>query len=727
MRETTSTSTPSARTVARLAAAIVLVTLAVAAFFALNVALGVRTHAQFAGTISGLKLLRAPVSILRDDRGVPHIVARNEHDLFFAQGYVEGSDRLFQMDLLRRFVKGELAEVFGNAALASDEKERAVPVRAMVDAQWRGLDVRSKSILGAFSDGVNAAIDREPLPVEFRILAYRPSPWSPEDSLAVSMATVLDLTDDWNDVAPRDSAYRRGGLRALESEYPLTDPCYDAPVTAGLAGIGPGAPCNLRAGVVREMAAAGVPVGSNEWAAGAHRSVTGHALLANDPHLRLRMPGVWYLADLHAPGLHVAGATFPGAPGIVLGHNERIAWGATDGTVASLSVFAPPAALDPKDWQSETFRVRFHRSLVTQRYYRGPTEFGVTTTGGRFVLVRWNAYEHPASPGKAFLDLDRAGSIEAATAALAAFPGPTNNFVIADSTGRAAYALAGEIPNDPVWARWFHPAADLGKRFGSVPFARLPKVLPSRDAVVWTANNKTYARGYPLRLSPQFAPPYRAYRIAQLLRARARYDVTYFAQMQMDVLSLPERELAHEIAPAVGTLDPAAGNALATWNGEMTGASTTATLAQVLRTQVTGKQKRRMPVELAIARHSPAALHVVVPPALEPWSTAGAVTPQHALSSLGIDFLDGTRLPGFGDEYTLHVQYDGYSQSFRAVWDVGNWDAGGITLPQGESGEPGSGHYTDQAGAWVQGRLWPLPFSDAAVARTTVDRMTLTP
>jgi penicillin amidase len=244
---------------------------------------------------------------------------------------------------------------------------------------------------------------------------------------------------------------------------------------------------------------------------------------------------------------------------------------------------------------------------------------------------------------------------------------------------------------------------------------------------VWTANNKTYAPGYPLRLSPQFAAPYRAYRIAQLLRARSKYDVAYFAQMQMDVLSLPERELAHELAPLVSAHDAAAAGALAAWNGEMTGDSTTATLAQVLRTQLTDKQKSRIMVELAIARRSRERLHFSVPSALEPWGTAGAVTPLHALASLGIDFLDGTRLPGYGDEYTLHVQYDGYSQSFRAVWDVGNWDAGGITLPQGESGEPGSGHYTDQAGAWIDGRLWPLPFSDAAVARTAVDRMTLSP
>ena len=112
---------------------------------------------------------------------------------------------------------------------------------------------------------------------------------------------------------------------------------------------------------------------------------------------------------------------------------------------------------------------------------------------------------------------------------------------------------------------------------------------------------------------------------------------------------------------------------------------------------------------------------------MTPWSVAGAVTPQSALSSLGMTFLDGTRLPGFGDAFALHVQYAGYSQSFRAVWDVGNWEAGGIILPQGESGEPGSGHYTDEAGAWLEGRLWPLPFSDAAVQSTAVQRETLTP
>ena len=700
--------------------------LAVLAFFALDVFLGMHARARTTGTIAGLRLLHAPVEVLRDDRGVPHVVASNEHDLFFAQGYVEGSDRLFQMDLLRRFVKGQLAEVFGAAALPSDRRERAVPVRAMVRAQWRALDPRTKEILGAFSDGVNAAMEREPLPVEFRLLYYRPQPWSPEDSLAVSMATVLDLIDDWNAIASRDAVYRRGGLAALNARFPLSDPCYDAPLESGLGGIGPGRACGLQAALLRELADARPPIGSNEWAAGAAHSLTGRALLANDPHLALHVPGVWYLADLRAPGFHAAGATFPGAPGIVLGHNDTLAWGATDGTVASLSVFDPPAHLDAHNWQTETFHVRFGPD-AERRYYRDARDFGVTVAGRGLVLVRWAAYAHPVSPATSFLQLDRAPGIPVALHVLAAYPGPTMNFALADTSGRAAYVMAGAIPNDPAWSRWIHPASDLRNAYATIPYARLPRVAPSTRAIVWTANNRVYGPGYRLRLSPQFAAPYRAYRIAQLLRARRTYDVAYFARMQMDVLSLPERELAAELAAAVRKSDPPTGDALARWDGRMRGDSTAATLAEELRLQLTNRTKDAVVAVLAAARRRPDSLHVTPLGPAERWGIAGAVTPQHALASLGIDFLDGTTFPGDGDAFTLHVQYPGYSQSFRAVWDVGNWDAGGITLPQGESGEPGSGHYTDQAGAWIGGRLWPLPFTATAVDRTAVDRAVLAP
>jgi penicillin amidase len=705
--------------------ALVLLAVAVVAF-ALNVIAGMRAHAQYSGTVAGLPLT-APLTVLRDDRGVPHVAAQNEHDLFFAQGYVEGADRLFQMDLLRRFTLGELAEVFGAGALQTDREQRAVPVRAIVQAQWRRLDAPSRAILVAFSDGVNAAMKRETRPVEFRLLAYRPRPWTPQDSLVVGMATVLDLIDDWNAIAPRDAAYRRGGMPLLDARFPLTDPCYDAPVTAGLAGIGPGAQCKRSAvASLRGIAAARAPLGSNEWAAGAKRSLTGRALLANDPHLAIRMPGVWYLIDLRAPGFHAAGATLPGCPGVVLGHNDHVAWGATSGTVTSLSVFLPPARLDPRSWQVERFAVRF-RPAVTARYYRARDVFGITTDDRRFVLVAWNAYANPTSPAQSFLELDRASSIEAARSALASYSGPTQNFALADTSGRVAYQLAGLIPNDPVRARWFHPATDLGRSYPMFAFAQLPSVAPARDAVVWTANNKIYGAAYPFALSPQFAPPYRAYRIAQLLRGRRQYDVDYFAQMQMDALSLPERELAHALAPALRARDASLADALSVWNGEMDGDSTTATVVAGIRLQLTGRHNGRMPTVLNTADARHALPSTVTFPAAAPWRVAGAVPVLHALSKLGINFLNGTDLPGYGDAFTLHVQTAGYTQSFRAVWDVGNWDAGGITLPQGESGEPGSGHYTDQAAAWIAGRLWPLPFSDAAVQRAAEFRETLAP
>lgn len=696
------------------------------AAFALYVAAGMRAHARFTATISGLPL-RATVLVLRDDRGVPHIIARNDRDLFFAQGYVEGSDRLYQMDLLRRFTLGQLAEVFGGGALATDKAQRAIPVRAIVEAQWARLDGLSRQMLSAFSDGVNAAIAREPVPVEFRLLAYRPRPWTPRDSLAVGMATVLDLIDDWNAIAPRDDAYRRGGLKLLNVRFPLSDPCYDAPVLGGLTGLGPGPHCDRRAAaLMRALTDARSPVGSNEWAAGASRSLTGRALLANDPHLGLGIPGVWYLVDLHSPGIHVAGASLPGLPAVVLGHNERIAWGATSGTVTSLSVFRPPAALDPSGWQSERISVRF-RPTQTVRYYRRGDTFGITTDDGQFVLVKWNAYQHPDSPAETFVALDRANSIEAARTALATYPGPTQNFALADTNGRVAYQLAGEIPNDPVRGRWIHRAADLADRYAMIPFAALPHVAPSRTAVVWTANNKMYDGAYRYQLSAQFAPPYRAYRIAELLRARRRYDLPYFTRMQMDVLSLPERELAHDLAPAVAARQAGIAEALAGWNGEMDGDSTTATVIAGLRVQLTRRHNGRMPSLLSTAATVRELPHGILLPSPAPWRIAGAVPVLHSLAKLGFGFLDGTTLPGYGDAFTLHVQTPGYTQSFRAVWDVGNWDAGGITLPQGESGQPGSGHYTDQAAAWVSGRLWPLPFTDDAVQRTAVDRETLQP
>ncbi|MEO9169587.1 MAG: penicillin acylase family protein [Candidatus Baltobacteraceae bacterium] len=682
---------------------IVLIGVVACAAFAGNIFVGMHAASATNGTVSGLQL-DAPVLVRRDARGIPHIRATNERDLFFAQGYVEASDRLFQLDLLRRYVYGDLSEILGKTVLPADEDSRVVPVAALVEEQWRKLQPHDREMLQAFALGVNAAIQREPTPVEFRALMYRPKPWRAQDSLAVGFATVLDLTDSWTDVAGRNGRH-----------VPLSDPCYDAPVTSGLAHIADPKHCKTdAAALIEQFLAARPPLGSNEWAAGAAHTATGRALLANDPHLRLQIPGVWYLVDLQSPGYHAAGATLAGTPGVILGHNDRIAWGATNGTVASLSVFDAPKHLDPAGWTSETFHVRLGGE-ETVRYYRTAKTFGVKLDDGRFVLVKWSAYSNPQSPLLAFDALDRAASIEDGLRALRAYPGPTQNFELAQSDGRVAYTLAGSIPTDPTWARAIHPASDLSANYPPVAFDALPHVAPSRDAIVWTSNNKMYGPGYQYQLSPQFAPPYRAYRVAVMLRARSRYDVAYFSAMQMDTFSIPEHELAGYFRGLRG------------WDGRFSPDSRDATSAYIVRKQLVEQRGGLMEGILAARNDRGVIATMTLPASPQPWGIAGEVTVKHPLAALGLSFLNGTTFAGDGDAFTVRVQNNGFSQSFRAVWDVGNWDAGGITIPQGESGQPGSPHYTDEAADWSAGRLLSLPFSTAAVDRATVEQQTLQP
>jgi penicillin amidase len=695
------------RRAVRVLASLIALVLVAVAIYAANVAIGYGSKARVEGTIAHLGI-RSPVQILRDERGVPHIRAQNEHDLFFAQGYAEGQDRLFQLDLLRRYVYGRLSEVLGSAVLGVDENSRIVPVHDIVRKQWAKLSSHEHMLLTAFADGVNAAAEREPTPVEFRALGYHMERWQPQDSLAVGFATVLDLTDTWNDIA------RRSG------NEPISEPCFDAPVMAGLSGIANPKTCHPQqtaAELLRAFSDPRPPIGSNEWASGASHTSTGRALLANDPHLSLQIPGVWYLVDLQAPGYHAAGATLAGTPGVILGHNDRIAWGATNGTVASMSAFDEPADRDGMRAVTETFHVRFGDD-VTRTYYRSDREFEapISAVVPTHVVVRWPAYSDPISPLPAFDALDRATSIEDGVRALRSYPGPTQNFALADVSGRAAYHLAGDVPNDPLWATRFHPSSDLQTNYPNIPFAALPAVAPSRDAIVWTSNNKMYGRGYPLRLSAEFAPPCRAFRVATLLRAKPKYDVAYFSTMQMDVRSPCELAFARSVPQ------------LEAWNGDISSDSTLATQAIALRiafTQRFNGMNRGLlaaPAHAAILRD----LFQQEKPAL-PWGEAGRITVDHPLASLGFRFLNGTSFDGNGDSYTIHVQSSGFSQSFRAVWDIGNWDAGGISIPQGESGRPGSGHYTDEAAAWTAGRLTSLPYSNAAVDRATATRLTLSP
>lgn len=722
---------------------------------------GWRAESHLDGTLVGLPV-NAPVIVLRDDRGIPHVRAQSVRDLMAAQGYLEGADRLFQMDLIRHFVYGRLAEWFGSAALASDERARAFDIRHVIETQYRRLSPSERHELDAFASGINAAMRREPLPVEYRLLFLRPEAWRPEDALAVGFATVLDLIDPWDDVIERDRVYRRFGAAAAGGLYSVSDARYDVPLVGGdpakLPALAALPPAALAA--FRNFEMHGNFKGSNEWAAGAARSSDGHALLANDPHLTIRIPGVWYLVDLLAPRYHVAGAALAGTPDVILGHNDRIAWAATSGVVVSESVYE---ASDPISFRNERFHVRFGSDAVL-RYANDKHGFLISSRlDSRRFSVDWSAVRDPVSGLGTFERLDRAKSIEEAVKALREYPGPTQNFALADAKGRVAYYLAGNIPDDPLWGLRVHPASD--PHYPAVPFDSLPHVAPSRTAVLLTANNRIYGGEYQLRLSPAFKAPYRAARVAQLLRARTLYDVSYFAEMQRDTVSLPEREFAGRVVAAArrqgAARDPKIGafvRLLATWNGRLDPSSRAATVANAVRIEAEQRFVRRLfpqtteaqayhdgssdlVVMLRALRERPKgffprddpdgflldALRAVAKQPDADWSRAGEIAIRHPLASLGITWFNGITLPGDGDGYTVHAQIPYEGQSFRAVWDTGKWDAGGIVIPSGESGRPGSRHYTDLSKDWIAQRMVPLPFSVYAVDAAAHHRLVLAP
>ena len=706
--------------------------------------------------------LHAPVTIARDERGVPHFRARDEHDLFFAQGYVEGADRLFQMDLLRHYVAGRLAEWIGAPAIASDREHRFYNIPAVADTVYHRAGAHERMVVDAFADGINAAAANEPLPPEYRALFLRFEPWRPQDAYVGGMATALELVDDGTLIPWRDRIRKTLGPKGADAFYPIGDPRYDAPVMPGarlaIAPL-PALPGPLRT-AQSEPHDDRAAIGSNDWAVGGAHVRGGRAVLANDPHLRLQIPGVWYLFEAAAPGLHIAGGSLAGTPGVILGHNAAIAWGVTNGNTSAMRVWYSSGALRER---RERIRVRFGADVIDVEHDsdRGPVF-------GSYVLD-WDELRNPRSPLLGFLELDRAGSIDAAMRALRAYPGPTQNFVFADRDGRVAYRMGGDVISDGDWGLRVLAPAGPAPAPHVVPFAQMPSVAAARDAVVFTANNRPFAAGYPYRLAAAFTAPLRAFEIERRLRAAEAASPGGIAPetigaIQDDLASPGEAELAADALAAARRHPGAPADmlaALTAFDGRIDAASPGATAVVVLRRTALGmlvsqhldrdeaqayyadsidfsvllralRERPRGWVErddydaflVAALVRARAAIGGATIPA---FGSYAGWTVQHPLASLGFALWNGPHFTGRGGSFAPAVQWNGHSQSFRALWIAGDWDAGGIDIPSGESGEPGSPHYRDLGARWEARTRTALPFSDAAVRTATRHTLTLKP
>jgi len=491
--------------------------------------------------------LSAPVEIVRDEWGVPHVAARDDLDLAFAQGFVHAQDRLFQVDTERRLARGELAEVFGPEALPADRLFRHLGFAARAPALAASWPERTRRIVRAYCDGFNAAMAAlRQWPAEFRIARYAPRRLAPEDVAALSLLKSFALAQWAEEIA----------LFRLAAHLPPSKFAWLLPRPPGAAAFrapaGTGAPDSslLREGLAcAESFAGGLPRagGSNAWAVSGARSATGRPILASDPHLPLSCPSPWYEVHLLAPGVDVYGVSFPGAPGVVIGHNPWIAWGMTNTMLDDADFFVERIDGDrvmfrrrwvPLRRRVERIAVRGGRAeeITVAETPHGPVLSpwfpGVTTA----LSLRWVGYDG-GDPLGALHALNRARNAQEFLAAAALFPHPAQTMVYADAAGRIGLVVAGRIPLRRGGHTLLPVPGDTGEWEwrGTLPFSQNPRLFDPPDGIVVAANVAPLGAREGLYLSRLFEPPDRAARIEELLRGGGPFTVEGFARIQADV------------------------------------------------------------------------------------------------------------------------------------------------------------------------------------------------
>lgn len=553
--------------------------------------------------------LHVPVDVLRDAYGIPHIFAASQTDAVYALGYVHAQDRLWQMEMNRRIGAGRLAEVLGPAALDTDRFLRTVGVHRSAQANLARLDDEARELLAAYASGVNAFLAGNPvLPVEFHLMGIRPEPWSPVDSIVWVKMMAWDLGGNWRNELLRMQLAKTLPLARIQEflpPYPGESPLPIADLkelygglekeSVRLAGASGG---NTMPDLARLLAAAPPEAlegaGSNNWAVAGSRSTTGKPLLANDPHLGLTAPALWYFAHLHTPESNVIGATLPGVPGVILGHNDHIAWGFTNTgpdvqdlyleKLDSTGGYLTPDGPKPFSVITETIKVKGAPDVrLDVRVSRhGPVISDVAkpaadaTPRGYALAFSWTALAEDDETMRAAIGMGRAKNWQDFLAAASHFNAPQQNMLYADVAGNIGFVAAGRVPvrkkdND---LRGLAPAPGWLARYdweGYIPFKALPQSYNPASGRLWTANERIVPPGYAHFITSEWQPPYRSDRIDKLLEATPKHDLASFARIHSDALS----QAMLDALPALLATVPRSASArqaldlLSRWKGEM--------------------------------------------------------------------------------------------------------------------------------------------------------------
>jgi penicillin amidase len=686
-----------------------------------------------------------PAGVAFDALGVPHIQAATFEDALFVQGYVTAQDRMFQMDVLRRLDAGELSEVFGALALDSDKESRRLRLRRIAEDAYVTLPAADRAAFAAYARGVNAYLAGHAgnLPLEFTLARYQPRPWSVVDSLLICLHMFRDLTTSW-----RDELIKRRMLAAGDRDKVN----FLFPVRSG----------------------GEVQPGSNAWALAGSRTASGRPLLSNDMHLAFSLPGIWYMTHLEAPGLDVSGVSLPGAPGVIVGHNRRIAWGITNlgFDVQDLYIEKLDERTGRYVYQGKVEQARPEREIIRVKG-QSPVELlvWVTRHGPLFVsegddkmALRWVVAE-PGLVQYPILDINRAGNWQEFTTALRRFPGPGSNFVYADVDGNIGYHAAGQLPKRRGYTGDLPVDGSTGQYEwdGIIPFDELPSAFNPPSGMIVTANQNPFPADYPYPVNGSFPTHHRLMQIRNLLEARKAWRAEDLLSVQKDVYSSFDKFIADQLLAAYdrrGAHSPALDQATAVlrqWNGQMEkslAAPFLVSLAfQHIRTAIVERaapgqalaydfQMSRAPVE-SLLRQRPAGwfrdydellLRTLADAVEEGKRIQGSDMQRwqygrwlrlridhpviHQVPLIGTYF-DIQPTPMSGSSTTPKQTTLRLGPSMRMNADLADWDRSLLNITIGQSGQIFSSHYRDEWEHYYYAQSYPMQFARVD-AKTTL-------
>lgn len=786
---------------------------------------------QLDGSI-GLPGLQQQVTVDRDNWGVPHIRAASVEDAAEAQGYAMAQDRLWQLDLLRRVARGQLSEILGERTLQIDKDFRTLGLGRIADREETTLEPEPRKLLEAYARGVNEFIKQHKrnLPLEFSLLGYHPQPWKPADTLAISGYMYRTLADtrerEMNraKVTARAGADRAKELFSIESpldhfvvgdpnvpndgsQRSATDPdegdddddmqpdtVFKADLAKPLGGPSENSALDITSGLapsVEEFLRASnkavrAGLGSNNWVVSGAHTATGKPLLANDTHLELMMPSIWYEVHVTAPGWNVKGFALPGSPMIIIGHNDRIAWGFTNNGADVLDLYVEtfnPAAPDEYRvkgaWAKaqvidEAIRVKgrsdeYLQVMVTRH---GPV---VDREGDKGYAMRWTATE-PGGLANSYTWLGKARNWKEFREAMKRVWGPAQNAVYADVEGNIGYIMAARVPIRKKGHGEVPVPGDTDdyEWTGYIPFEQLPQALNPDSGLIATANARVVGPNYKPYLTDRWEEPYRTARIYDLLHDRRDLRVEDMLKVQTDTYSYPHVFLAEQLLAAAKTVKSKDLRAqrlidgLKDWNGIADANSASISFLFAVRNSalklilepvlgedtalyqwrsttflqrtLTDRPSRWLPAayknydELLVAAADDAVKKLAENSKSEriddwAWKKFNSLDMFHPLGHNEVlkAFLSITGKPQSGTIYSVRAASKTHGPAMRFVANPANWNESILLIPSGESGQPGSSHYADQFSYWYEGKPILAPFSDAAESKVKKHTLTLKP